>query len=579
MYKNKTNITRQKKKILLAGVFGPFGVDNEYGRKENIMELFHNQVTKAQGMASLRFHHRSFGLYFLAANLDADVTVLDFPSKRRFAKELKGNYDYVGISFITPNFVKAREMARMIRQISPGSKILLGGHGAAIEGVETLIDCDHVIKGEGIGPMRALLGQDPCDPITHPALPSTQYRKIFGVPVPGTTNVLVPGVGCVNACKFCSTSHFFGRSYTSFINTGTELFDTICDIAQKTGIDSFFVMDENFLKDRNRAMDLLANMESAGRYFEFSVFSSAEAITAFGIENMVRMGITFVWIGVESSCEKGNYEKNAGIDPKPLIKKLRDHGISVMASGILCMEHHTPDNIQKDIDYLIGLESDFVQFMLLTPLPVTALYNDHKKRGLLRKDLPFEEWHGQKMMSWNHPNFPGDEPEKWMEAAFKKDYEVNSSSMYRMIETCTRGYETFSAMTKVDDCIKAQIEGRRQSMIQYSMMLPTIAKYAVNEKEKEKAIALQARIQNLARGSLGPIHKLGCIGVKACAAAWKTRLKLRGEAIQPKTIVEHYTAEENKKRQEEGHTLIPKFFGRGKKEILPAAAMVPVTIK
>jgi hypothetical protein len=35
------------------------------------------------------------------------------------------------------------------------------------------------------------------------------------------------------------------------------------------------------------------------------------------------------------------------------------------------MEHHTPDNMQEDIDHLIDLESDFVQFMLLTPLPTT----------------------------------------------------------------------------------------------------------------------------------------------------------------------------------------------------------------
>ena len=47
------------RRILLSGVFGPFGVDDAWGRKENIMELFHNQVTKAQGAASFRFHHLS----------------------------------------------------------------------------------------------------------------------------------------------------------------------------------------------------------------------------------------------------------------------------------------------------------------------------------------------------------------------------------------------------------------------------------------------------------------------------------------------------------------------------------------
>ena len=131
-----------RRRVLLSSVFGPYGVDDEFGRKENIMELFHNQVTKEQGPASFRFHHRSFGLYFIAANLDADVTVLDFPSRQRFAREVeRGGYDAVGISFITSNFDKAREMARIVRERAPRAEIILGGHGAAIEGLESLIDC------------------------------------------------------------------------------------------------------------------------------------------------------------------------------------------------------------------------------------------------------------------------------------------------------------------------------------------------------------------------------------------------------------------------------------------------------
>ena len=92
--KDKSDI-ETRKRVLLTGVFGPFGVDDEYGRKENIMELFHNQVTKGQGIASFRFHHRSFGLYFIASNIDADVTVLDFPSKKRFEKELQKGYGVI----------------------------------------------------------------------------------------------------------------------------------------------------------------------------------------------------------------------------------------------------------------------------------------------------------------------------------------------------------------------------------------------------------------------------------------------------------------------------------------------------
>jgi hypothetical protein len=44
------------------------------------VELFHNQVTREQGIFSYRFNHRSQGLYFFAENIDIPTTVLDFPN-------------------------------------------------------------------------------------------------------------------------------------------------------------------------------------------------------------------------------------------------------------------------------------------------------------------------------------------------------------------------------------------------------------------------------------------------------------------------------------------------------------------
>jgi len=532
--------TTSNPRILLTGVFGPFGVDDEFGRKENIMELFHNQVTKAQGVASFRFHHRSFGLYFIAANLDADITVLDFPSRKRFSREVRrGNYDIVGISFIAPNKDKASEMARVVRQLSPTSEIILGGHGAAIEGLEFSIDCDHVVRGEGIRWMREHLGQDPDAPIRHPAMRSTERASIFGVPFLDTpASLLVPGVGCVNGCSFCSTSHFFGRSYTPFVESGHALFETACRVADERGTDDFFVMDENFLKDRKRAMELLEAMEQHQRFFRFNVFSSAEAITAFGIDNMVRLGVNLVWIGFESQSRQSLFAKNSGIEPKKLVRQLRDRGIAVLASGILCMEHHTPENIQSDIDFLVELESDFVQFMLLTPLPVTALYRDQQKRGLLRTELPLQECHGQTKLAYHHPAFTGDEPEMWMKRAFRQDYETNSSSMLRMVETSIRGYEHLSALPNRDACLETR---RRQFAKQariWRLILPAVEHHAVNERERRRAQKLGRRAQRLF--GLRTWERLAGLGTLILSARWKLRLELLGDSIQPKTIVTHY---------------------------------------
>ncbi|MEE8483260.1 MAG: radical SAM protein, partial [Nitrospinota bacterium] len=96
-------------KLLLVGVFKPFGVDSEYGEALNTMELLNNQVTREQGIHSPRSNNPSFGLYMLAENIDVQTTVLDFPSWTAFTKEIDGgNYTHVGISFITPNVLQAK---------------------------------------------------------------------------------------------------------------------------------------------------------------------------------------------------------------------------------------------------------------------------------------------------------------------------------------------------------------------------------------------------------------------------------------------------------------------------------------
>src|SRR5208282_1484247 len=117
-------------RVLLTSVFGPYAQDDEFGaRRINPMELYHNQVTRAQGSFSLRMFHRSWGIMMIQENISARSTVLDFPTREAFIKELTSQpYDIVGISSIIVNIGKVREMCRLVRELSPGSTIVVGGH-------------------------------------------------------------------------------------------------------------------------------------------------------------------------------------------------------------------------------------------------------------------------------------------------------------------------------------------------------------------------------------------------------------------------------------------------------------------
>ena len=139
-------------RVLLSSVFGPYAQDDEFGsRAINPMELYHNQVTREQGVFSLRMFHGSWGIKMIQANISAPCTLLDFPTREAFARELtQHRYDIVGISSIIVNVGKVTEMCRMVRELSPGSTIVVGGHVTAIAGIEDMIDADHIVRGEGI---------------------------------------------------------------------------------------------------------------------------------------------------------------------------------------------------------------------------------------------------------------------------------------------------------------------------------------------------------------------------------------------------------------------------------------------
>lgn len=91
-----THSKGQSARILLSSVFGPFAQDDEFGsRSINPMELYHNQITREQGSFLLRMFHRSWGIMMIQQNISAPCSLLDFPTREAFARELKANRIHV----------------------------------------------------------------------------------------------------------------------------------------------------------------------------------------------------------------------------------------------------------------------------------------------------------------------------------------------------------------------------------------------------------------------------------------------------------------------------------------------------
>ncbi|MGD9159089.1 MAG: B12-binding domain-containing radical SAM protein [Desulfobacteraceae bacterium] len=467
-------------KLLLTSVFGPYGVDDEYGEKENKMELFHNQVTREQGIFSYRFNHGSQGLYFLAENIDMPTAILDFPTFKRFKKELKKGYDYIGISFIIPNFKKAKAMAEAIRELSPGTKIILGGHGVNIPDIDSLIEYDHLCKGEGVYFLRKLFGEKVDKPIKHPLQYSSFNRQVMGTPWASDSGILITGVGCPNKCRFCATSHFFD-GYIPYLKTGKEIFNVCCQYEDEMNITEFGVLDENFLKSRERALELLELMEKHNRQFNFAIFSSAETLKEIGdLDILVRMGITFIWIGVESKNDL--YAKNKGTDFPVLFSELKKRGISVLASLILFTEDHDKKTIWEDVEFVTSLKPDYLQFSPLGPIPGTQLYDDYDKQDKLIKSIPYAAQHGQRKIWFNHDNFKRDESDSMLRLVFEIDYSRNGASMLRAVETTLMGYQYCREHT--DKRIVSRVKNFKTRLEMMRYFLPASTLFVQNKQSE-----------------------------------------------------------------------------------------------
>ena len=436
-------------RILLSSVFGPYAQDDEFGsRSINPMELYHNQVTRAQGSFSLRMFHRSWGIMMIQENISAPCSVLDFPTREAFARELTTNrYDIVGISSIIVNVGKVREMCRMVRELSPDSTIVVGGHVAAIPGVETMIDADHIVRGEGISWMRRYIGDDESAPIRHPNIVSGLETRIMGIRLPnrkgGTAATIIPSVGCPMGCNFCTTSSFFGGKgkFFNFYETGDELFEVMCRIESELKVHSFFVMDENFLLHKTRAMRLLELMKQGGKSWELSVFSSANALRKYTMLELVELGVSWVWMGLESP--KAGYSKLQGNDVRQLTRELHEHGIRVQGSTIVGLEHHTPDNIVEEIEAAIAHQTDFHLFMLYTPVPGTPLYKEMAEQGRLLTDMDPADIHGQFKFNFRHAAISREDSKRFLDWAFWRDFESNGPSLYRMCRTVLNGWQRY----------------------------------------------------------------------------------------------------------------------------------------
>ena len=462
-------------KVLLTTVCGPFGADTDDCTKHVMPELFHAQVTRAQGVFSLRSTYISYGLEYIAKNITTPATVLQYPTMKQFKRELRKGYDYVGISFVIATFGKLKKMCSAVKEISPGSKIILGGYGTMLPECDPY--GDYICREEGVGFMRRLLGEvHNEEPKKHVVYPTSS--KVLGFPVKKGAVVLA-GLGCPHGCDFCATSHYHKRRHIPLLKTGADLHREIRRVQKVLGNPNLpiGIIEEDFLLQKERASEYLNcvknNQENPA---SISCFASASSVSQWDPEDLVRMGVDTVWIGVES--RRATYPKLKGIDVKAVFETLHSHGINTLASLVLGHDFHTAENVREDLDYLISLNPSLTQFLILTPACSTPLFDRLRREGRLL-DVPHKHWDGFHLV-FDHPHIKKHTMEQLILEFYDEEYRRLGPSVIRYIEKRLTGYLRFINAT--DPLLRKRAEQYRQECLSALPIFSTAVSHAPTEE-------------------------------------------------------------------------------------------------
>jgi radical SAM superfamily enzyme YgiQ (UPF0313 family) len=321
------------------------------------------------------------------------------------AWNLLDDADMVCISSISATANRAFQIAEKFKK--RGIPVVLGGPHTTFLPDESLQYADYVVRGEGEETIVELLdclnANDPLDSIKGLSFRNADNEIVHNpdreliqnldiAPIPDFSLVykweaktvpIATSRGCPFGCKFCSVIPMFGRKYR--FKSIERVIKEIQACAPKKG--HVFFIDDNFAANKSRTKELLRTIIDRNIKFEWSAQVRTDvAKDPELIRLMAKAGCFAVFIGFESINPKtlALYNKGQGLaDIEESIRIVKQHNIRIHGMFVLGSDTDDIQTIKNTAKFAKKLNIDSIQFMVLTPLPGTPVFNDLKNSGRL----------------------------------------------------------------------------------------------------------------------------------------------------------------------------------------------------
>ncbi|MFV1951331.1 MAG: radical SAM protein [Nitrospinota bacterium] len=330
--------------------------------------------------------------------------------------------DAIGISTITSTAPRAFEIARQVKK--RGIPVFMGGAHVTYMPDEALEYCDYVLRGEcddtiidfvktiekGEGFERISgLSYKVGNEIRHNNIVSL-FQDMDKLPIPDYSIVkglendickkmgIVPistSRGCPYDCNFCSVTGMFGHKFR-FRSTDKVLEEL--RMLKKAGAKWVFFYDDNFTAHKGRAKELLTAMIKNGLTPKWTAQVSVDVAKDLELVSLMKKSnCSTVYIGFESinpATLKAYNKKQSVNDIEKCIDTLHKNGINIHGMFVFGSDEDTIDTIHETLRFAKKNNIETVQFLILTPLPGTRLYDELEKQGrIYNKDWSLYDAH------------------------------------------------------------------------------------------------------------------------------------------------------------------------------------------
>ncbi len=176
--------------------------------------------------------------------------------------------------------------------------------------------------------------------------------------------------------------------------------------------------------------------------------------------------------------------------------------------------------------------------MLYTPVPGTPLHAEMTEQGRMLDGVELADIHGQNMFNFEHAAISRPDSKRWLDWAFRRDFERNGPSIYRICRTTLEGWLRYK--NDPDPRVRARFAWEARSLRDgYAAAL-----WAMEKRMRETNAAVSSKIRELRKdvarefGLFSSIvsHALG--PVLLWSAKREDKRLAEGGTYEPQTIVE-----------------------------------------